>query len=100
AVSPLSPPARTRKQGRLTRLRMPNRQTEPGTAPNSNAVIRSLSRRRPRRPAETPGGHEKANAPSQVALIAAGCTRAVGLFGMVIICLLRRAPLRLSVQVS
>ena len=45
AVSPLSP-ARTRKQGRLTRLRMPNRQTESGTAPNSNGVIRSLRRRR------------------------------------------------------
>ena len=40
------------------------------------------------------------NAQIQVALIAAGCTSAVGLIGMGVIWLLRRAPLRLSVQVS
>jgi signal transduction histidine kinase len=40
------------------------------------------------------------NAQIQVALIAAGCTSAVGVIGMGVIWLLRRAPLRLSVQVS
>jgi signal transduction histidine kinase len=69
----------------------PGRQTEPGTAPNTNRVTR---------PAETPGGHGKVSAQIQVALIAAGCTSAVGLIGTGVIWLLRRAPLRLSVQVS
>jgi signal transduction histidine kinase len=36
----------------------------------------------------------------QIVLIAAGCTGAVGLAGMVIVRLLRRAPLRLSIQAS
>jgi signal transduction histidine kinase len=40
------------------------------------------------------------NAQIQVVLIAAGCTSAVGLLGMGVIRLLRRASLRLSVQVS
>jgi signal transduction histidine kinase len=40
------------------------------------------------------------NAQLQVVLIAAGCTSAVGLMGMGVIRLLRRAPLRLSIQVS
>ena len=40
------------------------------------------------------------NAQLQVVLIAAGCTSAVGVLGMGVIRLLRRAPLRLSVQVS
>ena len=40
------------------------------------------------------------NAQIQVALIAAGCTSAVGVIGTGVIWLLRRAPLRLSVQVS
>jgi signal transduction histidine kinase len=40
------------------------------------------------------------NAQIQVALIAAGCTSAVGLMGSGVIRLLRRAPLRLSIQVS
>ena len=40
------------------------------------------------------------NAQIQVVLIAAGCTSAVGLIGMGVIWLLRRASLRLSVQVS
>ena len=40
------------------------------------------------------------NAQIQVVLIAAGCTSAVGLMGMGIIRLLRRASLRLSIQVS
>jgi signal transduction histidine kinase len=40
------------------------------------------------------------NAQTQIVLIAAGCTSAVGLAGMGIIWLLRRAPLRLSIQAS
>jgi signal transduction histidine kinase len=40
------------------------------------------------------------NAQLQIVLIAAGCTSAVGLAGMGIIRLLRRAPLRLSIQAS
>jgi len=40
------------------------------------------------------------NAQLQVVLIAAGCTGAVGVLGTGVIRLLRRAPLRLSVQVS
>jgi signal transduction histidine kinase len=40
------------------------------------------------------------NAQIQVDLIAAGCTSAVGLLGMGVIRLLRRASLRLSIQVS
>jgi signal transduction histidine kinase len=40
------------------------------------------------------------NAQTQIVLIAAGCTGAVGLAGMGIIWLLRRASLRLSIQVS
>jgi signal transduction histidine kinase len=40
------------------------------------------------------------NAQMQVVLIAAGCTSAVGVIGTGVIRLLRRAPLRLSVQVS
>jgi hypothetical protein len=36
----------------------------------------------------------------QIVLIAAGCTGAVGLAGMVIVRLLRRAPLRLAIQAS
>jgi signal transduction histidine kinase len=36
----------------------------------------------------------------QIVLIAGGCTAAVGLAGMVIVRLLRRAPLRLSIQAS
>jgi len=40
------------------------------------------------------------NAQMQVVLIAAGCTSAVGVIGAGVIRLLRRAPLRLSVQVS
>ena len=40
------------------------------------------------------------NAQLQVVLIAAGCTSAVGLMGMGVIRLLRRASLRLSIQVS
>jgi signal transduction histidine kinase len=40
------------------------------------------------------------NAQLEIALIAAGCTSAVGLAGMVVIRLLRRAPLRLSIQAS
>ena len=40
------------------------------------------------------------NAQIQVVLIAAGCTSAVGLVGMGVIRLLRRASLRLSIQVS
>ena len=40
------------------------------------------------------------NAQLQVVLIAAGCTSAVGLTGMGVIRLLRRASLRLSLQVS
>jgi signal transduction histidine kinase len=36
----------------------------------------------------------------QIVLIAAGCTGAVGLAGMVIVRLLRRAPLRLSIQAA
>jgi signal transduction histidine kinase len=40
------------------------------------------------------------NAQIQVALIAASCTSAVGVLGTGVIQLLRRAPLRLSVQVS
>ena len=40
------------------------------------------------------------NSQIQVALIAAGCTSAVGLIGMGVIRLLRRASLRLSLQVS
>jgi signal transduction histidine kinase len=36
----------------------------------------------------------------QIILLAAGCTAAVGLAGMVIVRLLRRAPLRLSIQAS
>jgi signal transduction histidine kinase len=40
------------------------------------------------------------NAQMQVVLIAAGCTGAVGVLGTGVIRLLRRAPLRISVQVS
>jgi hypothetical protein len=40
------------------------------------------------------------NAQIQVVLIAAGCASAVGLVGMGVIHLLRRASLRLSIQVS
>jgi signal transduction histidine kinase len=40
------------------------------------------------------------NAQIQIVLIAAGCTSAVGLAGMGVIRLLRRAPLRLSIQAS
>ena len=40
------------------------------------------------------------NAQLQVVLIAAGCTSAVGLMGIGVIRLLRRASLRLSLQVS
>jgi signal transduction histidine kinase len=40
------------------------------------------------------------NAQIQIVLIAAGCTSAVGLAGMGIIRLLRRAPLRVSIQAS
>ena len=40
------------------------------------------------------------NAQLQVVLIAAGCTSAVGVMGMGVIRLLRRASLRLSLQVS
>jgi signal transduction histidine kinase len=40
------------------------------------------------------------NAQLQIVLIAAGCTSAVGLAGMGLIMLLRRAPLRLSIQAS
>jgi signal transduction histidine kinase len=40
------------------------------------------------------------NAQLQVVLIAAGCTSAIGLIGTGVIRLLRRAPLRLSVQAS
>jgi signal transduction histidine kinase len=40
------------------------------------------------------------NAQVQIVLIAAGCTSAVGLVGMGAIRLLRRAPLRLSIQAS
>jgi hypothetical protein len=40
------------------------------------------------------------NAQIQIVLIAAGCTSAVGLAGMVIIRLLRRASLRMSIQAS
>jgi signal transduction histidine kinase len=40
------------------------------------------------------------NAQVQIVLIAAGCTSAVGLAGMVVIRLLRRASLRLSIQAS
>ena len=40
------------------------------------------------------------NAQLEVVLIAAGCTSAVGVLGLGIIRLLRRAPLRLSLQVS
>jgi len=40
------------------------------------------------------------NAQIQVALIAAGCTSAVGVIGTGVIWLLRRASLRLSAQVS
>jgi signal transduction histidine kinase len=40
------------------------------------------------------------NAQIQVALIAVGCTSAVGVMGIGVIRLLRRAPLRLSIQVS
>ena len=40
------------------------------------------------------------NAQLQIVLIAAGCTSAVGLAGMGLIRLLRRAPLRLSIQAS
>jgi signal transduction histidine kinase len=40
------------------------------------------------------------NAQIQIVLIAAGCTSAVGLVGMGIIRLLRRAPLRVSIQAS
>src|ERR1700728_3901687 len=38
------------------------------------------------------------NAQIQIVLIAAGCTSAVGLAGMLVIRLLRRASLRLSIQ--
>lgn len=42
----------------------------------------------------------RVNAQIQIALIAAGCTSAVGVIGIGIIRMLRRAPLRVSVQVS
>src|SRR6201996_8413788 len=46
------------------------------------------------------GGERLVNDQIQIVLIAAGCTAGVGLAGMGLVRLLRRAPLRLSIQAS
>src|ERR1700760_2615263 len=46
------------------------------------------------------GGGSPMNAQLQITMIAAGCTAAVGLAGLVVVRLLRRASLRMSIQAS